>query len=71
MKIFLYQRGKYFSTIPGRYMGICKYNSKHSSAQYWVHVPGALPPVTIWKLEEPLCWSGRSGHDKIPTPAAH
>jgi len=60
MKIFQYQRAKYFSAIPGRYMGTCKYNSKHSSAQYWVYVPATLPPLTFRRLEEPLCWSERS-----------
>ena len=71
VKIFQYQGGKNFGTIPGRYMGTCGYNFKHSSVQYWVHVPPTLPPLSITRLGEPLRWSGRSGIEKMPTPATN
>lgn len=70
MKTFQY-RGKHFDTISGRYMGTCWYNSKHSSAQFWVHIPATLPPLSIRRLGEPLSWSGHSDNEKMPSPAAN
>jgi len=74
MKIFQYQRGKNFGTMQADIWGHAGTAPNILRLSIWCVSPLLSPPphpVTIWRLEESLRWSGRSGHEKIPTSAAN